>query len=74
MAFTVQPITDLGCSENTTKLKTYAYKKKKKEVMARVHEKNFKSTRLMRLIQTKEFNHQQRNKKDKKEFWCCKWL
>ena len=42
--------------------------------MARVHEKNFKSTRLMRLIQTKEFNHQQRNKKDKKEFWCCKWL
>ena len=36
--------------------------------MARVHERNFKSTRLMRLIQTTELNYQQRNKKEKKSF------
>ena len=38
--------------------------------MARVYEIN---SRLMRLIQTRGFHHQ-RNKKEKKEFWCCKWF
>ena len=45
--------------------------------MARVYEINsrlMRLTRLMRLIQTREFSHQQRNKKEKKEFWCCKWF
>ena len=46
----VKSITDLSCSENTTQLKFTQISRKINKGMAGYHERNYKITRLMKLI------------------------